>query len=100
MYDIHPSGYSVQLPAEPGPDSGEQALQRLISGTTFQDEVASLVKAVVLSRKAIDEIGNLQRNDAQAIIDVLDKVLCHLSICEKLVDFDDLHLDRPWRAPN
>ena len=98
IHDRQPSGSSVQVPAEPGPDSGEQALQRLISGATSQDEVASLVEAVLLSGKAIDEIGNLQRNDAQAIIDILDKVPSHLSICEELVDFDYVHLDR--RAPN
>ena len=100
MYDRQTCGNSVQVPAEPGPDSGEQALWRLISGTTSQDEVASLVGEVFLSRKAIDEIGNLQRNDAQVIIDVLDKVPCHLSIGEKLADFDHLHLDRLWRAQN
>ena len=98
MYDRQPSGYSVQVPAEPGPDSGEQALRRLISGTASQDEVASLVEEVFLSRKAIDEIGNLQRNDPQFITDVLDKVPCLLSICEKLADFD--HLGRLWRARN
>ena len=90
--DRQPSGSSVQVPAEPSPDSGEQALQSLISGTISQDEVASFVEAVVLSRKANDEIGNLQRNDAQVIIDVLDKVPCHLSICGKFLDFDE-HLD-------
>ena len=100
IHDRQPSGHGVLVPAEPGPDSGEQALQRLIGGTTSQDEVASLVEAVILSRKANDEIGNLQRNDAQATIDVLDKVPSHLSICEKLVDFDDVHLDRRWRTPN
>ena len=99
IHDRKPSGHGVQVPTEPGPDSGKQALQRLIVGTTSQDEVASLVEAVVSSRKANDEIGNLQRNDAQAIIDILDKVPCHLSICGKLVDFDE-HLDRLWRTPN
>ena len=79
------------MSAEPRRDPGEQALQRLISDTIPQDEVAPLIEAVLLSGKAIEEIGNLQRNGVQAIIDILDKVPCYLSIFESLVDFDNPH---------
>ena len=79
------------MSAEPRRDPGEQALQRLISDTISQDEVAPLIEAVLASRKAIEGIGNLQRNGAQAIIDIFDKVPYYLSIFESLVDFDNPH---------
>ena len=66
------------MSTEPRRDPDEQTLQRLISDTISQDEVAPLVEAVLLSRKAIEDIGNLQGNGAQVIIDILDKVPCFL----------------------
>ena len=82
------------MSAELRSDPGEQALHRLISGTISQDEVAPLIEAVLSSRKAIEEIGNLQRNGAQAIIDILDKVPCYFSIFENFSDFDNPHPNR------
>ena len=91
MIDRQSDGYIVQVSVEPRRDPGEQALQRLIGDTISQDEVAPLIEAVLASRKAIEGIGSLQRNGAQAIIDIFDKVPCYLSIFESLVDFDNPH---------
>ena len=92
----------MQAPVESptGLDSGEQALHRLIGGTTSRDEVPSLLEAVSLSAKAIDRIRCLQGREAQAFIDVVDQVRCHtLPSPQQLVGFDNVDLDRRWKAP-
>ena len=103
VFDRQSSGRTIQTPVEPptGPDPGEQALQCLISGTTTRDEFPSLIQAVSLSAKAIEMIGCLRGSEAQAFIDVINEVRCHTSpfVPQGTGRFDNVDLDRPWRAP-
>ena len=59
-------------------DSHEQAWQRLISRTTPQDELPSLIETIFSSRKTINMVDPLQDSDAQAFIDVIDEVRHHI----------------------
>lgn len=56
--------------------SYKQAWQQLISRTIPQDELPSLIETVFSDRKAIKTVDPLQSSDAQALIDVIDRV-CH-----------------------
>ena len=89
-HDRQSSGRNTQAPVEQptGPDSGELALQSLIGGTTSRDEFPSLIEAVSLSAKAIDQIGCLRGREAQTFIDVVNEVRCHTlsSALSELVD--------------
>jgi len=56
--------------------SGGRVLQRLISGTFPQDELASLIEKIFSSRQTIDLVDCLQESDVQAFIDVIHEVCC------------------------
>ena len=76
MYYRRSSGCSSLVPAGPFPvlDSGEQALQCLISGAIPQDELSSYIEAIFSSEKATDDVGGLEGSDAQTFVDFADKV--------------------------
>ena len=56
------------------PDSDTQLLQRLVSGTVPQDELASLVERMVSDVKPAAIVGCLRGSDAQTFIEVMYKV--------------------------
>ena len=58
-------------------DSNKQALQGLISRTTPQDELPSVIERVVLNVKAADIVKYLKLGDARAFVDVIDEVCYH-----------------------
>ena len=62
------------------PDSGEQTLQRLLSGGIPQAELVSSIEAIFSSRRVIDMVGLLQGNDAQVFIDAVDEVCNNSSV--------------------
>ena len=70
----------VPHPPAPEPslvlDSGQRALERLISCSVPESELASLIEAIFSSSKAIETVGSLTGSDAQTFIDVMDGV-CH-----------------------
>ena len=76
MCNRQPNLYNLSVSAEP--DSGEQALQRLVGGDITQEKLASSMEAIFSSREAIDAVSNLQKSDARAFIDAVDKVWCRL----------------------
>jgi len=90
----------------PGPslllDSGERALQRLISSTVPESELASLIEAIFSSKRATDTFGGLAGRDAQTFIDTMDEV-CRRPLPpvknEPIVSYFVLlpHPDRCWR---
>ena len=56
-------------------DSDKRALQRLVGSSVSQDELPSLIRTIVSNVKPADIHKCLERSaDAQAFIDVLDKV--------------------------
>ena len=59
-------------------DSHKQAWQKLISRTTPQDELPSLIETIFSDSKAIKTADPLQKTDAQAFIDVVDGVRHHV----------------------
>jgi len=67
-------------------DSHEQAWQNLINRTTPQDELPSLIETVFSGRKTTDMVDSLQGRDAQAFIDVIDKVRDRARYSEEAVD--------------
>ena len=62
--------------SEPPPisDSHRRGLQRLVSGSVPQDQLASLIENTVSNVKAAAIVKFLQESDAQIFIDVMDKV--------------------------
>ncbi|KAF9780774.1 kinase-like domain-containing protein [Thelephora terrestris] len=56
-------------------DSGQQALQRLVSGAAPQEELPSLVETVVSHIKAADISNHLQGTELQTLVDVLNQAL-------------------------
>ena len=76
-------------------------MQRLISGTLSQGELASLIETIFSSRKVIDLAGCLQESDVQTFVDVVHEVRCHSFIPEdgpSDIAADLLNLDRLWRT--
>lgn len=76
------SGLSMPLPLgginySPEPalisDSGEWALQRLVSRGVPQDELLSLIEKIVTNMKAGDVVECLRGSGAQIFIDVIDE---------------------------
>jgi len=55
-------------------DSHEQPWRLLISGTISQDELPLLIGNIFSDGKATDLVDPLQASDAQALIDVIDRV--------------------------
>ena len=103
MFYGQSSGCTIETPVEPCtvPDSGEQALRSLIGGAASRDEVPLLLEAVSLSATAINKIRCLRGSEAQAFIDVVNEVRCHTSHfgSQGTSQFDNVDLDRLWRAP-
>ena len=58
-------------------DSNKQTLQRLISRAVPQDELPSVIAAVVSNIKAADIVECLQGSDAQTFIDIIDEACNH-----------------------
>jgi hypothetical protein len=56
------------------PDSHDQTLQRLVSRTVPQNELASLVETVFSNKKVADTVDCLRGSDIQTFIDVIDEV--------------------------
>ncbi|KAF9787032.1 kinase-like domain-containing protein [Thelephora terrestris] len=54
---------------------GQQALQRLVSGSAPRDELSSLIETVVSNVRADAVVDHLQGIDAQTFVDVLDQAL-------------------------
>ena len=54
-----------------------RALQRLVSRDVPQDELPSVIEAIVSDTKATDIVECLQGGDAQTFIDVIDKARHH-----------------------
>ena len=82
-------------------DSAERALQRLISGTIPQGELASPIETIFSSERATDIVGCLGEGDAQTFIDVVYEVGYHSFILGERVNWFDcrlfLRFDRRWR---
>jgi hypothetical protein len=68
MNPVPPSGPPTII------DSYDQAWQHLVSGSTPQDELASLMETIFSSEKAADMADCLKGNDVQTFIDVIDAV--------------------------
>jgi hypothetical protein len=65
----------TDLPPDPSTlDPDDQALQRLISGTVPQSELASLIETIFSNKKVTDIVHRLQGSDFQTFIDVIDEV--------------------------
>ena len=82
-------------------DPHKQAWQQLISPTTPQDELPSLIETIFSDRKTMDMANPLRASDAQVFIDVIDGVRHHVLISGRLVGykFDLLHsVARRWVA--
>ena len=79
---VAPPPGDIGKPSEPSLvlDSGERALQRLISNDIPQDELASLIETIFSSRNAINMVGRLGECDAQTFVDVVYEVRYHSSI--------------------
>ena len=60
-------------------DSHKQAWRQLISRIIPQDELPPLIETIFSDRKAINMADRLQASDAQALIDVMDRVRHHVS---------------------
>ena len=58
-------------------DSGERALQRLISDDIPKGELALVIETIFSSKNAIDMVGSLGESDAQTFIDLVYTVLHH-----------------------
>ena len=61
-------------PQSPPLDSGERALQRLISGDIPKDEFASLIEGIFSGGRAANMVSGLTGQDAQTFIDAVDGV--------------------------
>ena len=57
--------------------SDGQELQRLVSCTVPQDELASVIEKIVSNVKATNIVRYLQGSDAQAFIDAMDEARHH-----------------------
>ena len=68
-------GSDMDLPSNPSVlDSHHQTLQRLISRTVSQSELASLIETIFSYKKVADLVDRLQGSDVQTFIDVIDEV--------------------------
>ena len=76
-------------------DSHKQALQQLISRTIPQDELPSLIETIFSDKKAIKTADPLQKSDAQAFIDVIDRVRHYVPYFEELVGLLRLQFPHP-----
>ena len=65
----------TDLPSDPSVlDSHNQALQRLISRTVSQSELAPLIEVIFSYQRVADLVDRLQGSDVQTFIDVIDEV--------------------------
>ena len=99
MHDRRSDGYSPPAPAEPSLvlDSGERALQCLISGATPQGECTSLMETILSSEKATDMVDRLGETDAQTFVNVVDEVRSPSPTLNGFA-LNSPHLDRRWRV--
>jgi len=76
-----PESHSVATSPYPSTsiDAHEQAWQYLTNRAVPQHEFPSLIKKIFSSRKTTDMVRRLQADDAQAFVDVIDKVRYHVS---------------------
>ena len=75
-------------------DSNKEALQRLVSRDVPQDELPSVIEAVISNAKAADIVKCLQESDAQTFIDVMDEARHH-AILSSMNQFIDLYFNFP-----
>ena len=58
------------------------AWKRLISDHLSVDERTSLITSVFSDSEEVEVVASLPKNDAQAFVDMIDKVTSHTALCE------------------
>lgn len=73
---VHQPPWDTECISKPPPilDSDKRALQHLINGAVPQDELAFLIESIVSNVKPATIVEYLRGSDAQAFIEVMDKV--------------------------
>ena len=67
--------------SEPPPvlDFDKQALGRLLSLAFPQDELPSVIEAIISNAKPADIAGSLRGSDAQTFVDIIDEASYHIT---------------------
>ena len=79
--DTDPNPASGSMPT--AASSHEQVLRRLTTRLFSHDELPSLLETIFSNRELTHMVHSLQRDDAQIVVDILDKACYHTPINPK-----------------